>query len=80
MRSVKKKASSTTNLVLTTNFFLAAPLVTELRLEGGDEVLVVWGLDGEAPLRDQHNFELVRIKKLADLSLYDVKSVCMESK
>ena len=34
-------------LVITANFLLAASLITELRLEGGDELLVVWGLDGE---------------------------------
>ena len=59
---------------------MAAPLVTELRLEGGDEVLVVRGLDGEASYRDQHNLELVRFKvrfkMVKSLFRYGFKNVC----
>ena len=75
MRSIKKTIS-TTNLALAADFFLLAALVTELRLEGGDEVLVVWGLDGEASYRDQHNMEFVRFKNHLFASWYEYGTRC----
>ena len=56
--SMSTNVSSCSYLViLTANFLLVALLATELRLEGGDELLVVWGQDGETSWNGQFNLE-----------------------